>query len=149
MSESAVLDDLSDETLRARQRGSEWSPLPYEQPKVLVVDDDDDTRETVAMLLQRAGVTVLQAGTADAALRLSKSEQVSAVILDVMLPDSNGFEVCRLLRDDQDTRRIRVIMLTSLSGITDEVTGILAGADAYLVKPVRRAELLRRLGELI
>jgi DNA-binding response OmpR family regulator len=150
MSESAVLDDLCvDDTFRAADRRAEWSPWPFEQPKVLVVEDDDDTREMLVTLLERAGVCVLAASTAGDALRLVASEQVSAVILDVMLPDSNGFEVCRLLRDDEATRRVRVIMVTSLASLTDEVTGILAGADAYLVKPLRREDLMRRLGDLL
>src|SRR5664279_3513163 len=84
MSESAVLDDLcDDDTFLAADRCAEWLPWPYEQPKVLVVEDDDDTREMLVTLLERAGVCVLQASTAAAALRLVASEQVSAVILDV------------------------------------------------------------------
>ncbi|HEX2810599.1 MAG TPA: response regulator [Kineosporiaceae bacterium] len=160
MTESAVLDDLIDglvdglvdgldDRVRAVQGRAEWCPWPYEEPKVLVVEDDDDAREMLVGLLERAGVSVLQAATAGEALRLARSEQVSAVILDVMLPDGTGFEVCRLLRDDEETRRIRVIMVTALSSITDEVTGILAGADAYLVKPLRRKDLMRRLSDLL
>ena len=149
MNPSVVLDAPSDDLLGAVDRRLEWSPWPYEQPKVLVVDDDVDTRRMLVLLLERAGVAVLEASTADTAVKLARSEQVSAVILDVMLPDNNGFEVCRLLRGDESTRRVRVVMITSLSGITDEVTGILAGADAYLVKPVRCAELMRRLQTLL
>ena len=149
MAQPAVLDDQRDDLFDAPDRRAEWSPWPYEQPKVLVLDDDDDTRGMLVTMLEHAGVIALQASTADAGLYLARSEQISAMILDVMLPDNNGFEVCRLLRDDQETRRIRVIMITALSGITDEVTGILAGADAYLVKPLHREELLRRLRELL
>jgi DNA-binding response OmpR family regulator len=149
MTESAVLDDVWDEEFQDTERRAEWSPWPYEQPKVLVVEDDDDARTMLVLLLERAGVSVLQAATADDALRLARSEQVSAVILDVMLPDCNGFEVCRVLRDDASTRRIRIIMVTSLTSIIDEVTGILAGADAYLVKPLNRHDLMRRLGHLL
>jgi DNA-binding response OmpR family regulator len=141
----------------------EERPLPHvmadgwltEPPVVLIVDDDEDLRDTLSMMLEHEGMTTLQANSAEEALALlaqqhpGSREQISAVLLDVMLPDRSGLDVCRALKDRAAGRNLPVIMLTALGGVADEVDGILAGADGYLVKPIGRAQLLLWLREVI
>jgi DNA-binding response OmpR family regulator len=118
-------------------------------PLVLVVDDDEDARETIAAMLNGQGVSTVHASTGEAAFELAVALPISAIVLDVMLPDRTGFDVCRTLRENPETRRIPVILLTALTRVTDELTGILAGADAYLVKPVSRDRLLLHLRDVL
>jgi CheY-like chemotaxis protein len=118
-------------------------------PKVLIVDDDDDTRAVIASMLERDGLIALHAGDGETALRLIAETEVDAVILDVMMPDHSGYEICQRLREDSRGRHLPVIMLTALSSLHAEVSGILSGADAYLVKPVRRKDLMDRVREML
>jgi DNA-binding response OmpR family regulator len=118
-------------------------------PTVLVVDDDAETRETLAVQLTGYGLSVMQASTGHAALEVVRAMDIAAVILDVVLPDGCGYEVCHELRAPTSRPRIPVIMITALTGVLDEVRGVLAGADAYLVKPVASRDLIRRLQEII
>ena len=124
-------------------------PLLAERPVILVVDDDDDARETVATLLGSQGLSVVQVSTGEAALTVAACFPVAAVILDVLLPDRTGFDVCRALRADPATQDIPVIMLTALTEVAEEVSGVLAGADAFLVKPASRDRLLQHLSDLL
>jgi DNA-binding response OmpR family regulator len=123
--------------------------LPTAHPLVLVVDDDDEVRETLAGMLRSEGLSVVQAGTGAAALELATILPVAAVVLDVMLPDRTGFEVCRALRAGTADRHLPIVLLTALTGIADEATGLLAGADAFVVKPASRARLLSPLRGLL
>lgn len=141
MVEQSVLDPTGTVCAVPRKHGTRSRPRPG-RPKVLIVDDDEDVRATVTLLLQGAEVRVLEATDAGTALAVAQSEALSAVVLDVMLPDRTGFEVCRLLRENPATSRLRIVMLTALTGLTEEVTAVLAGADAYMIKPIRRGELL-------
>jgi CheY-like chemotaxis protein len=118
-------------------------------PKVLIVDDDDDTRAVIASMLERDGLIALHAGDGETALRVIAETEVDAVILDVMMPDHSGYEICQRLREDDRGRHLPVIMLTALSSLHAEVSGILSGADAYLVKPVRRKDLMDRVREML
>jgi DNA-binding response OmpR family regulator len=148
MADAPVLD-LTRDTCVSGDEDPEWFPWLCARPRVLIVDDDEDTRAMLAQLLGRDGLAVLEAPDARSALRLAQSGKIAAVILDVRLPDGTGFEVCRMLRENPATARLRVLMLTALSGITDELTAVMAGADAYMVKPVRRDDLLRWLRNVI
>ena len=119
------------------------------RPVILVVDDDDDARETVATLIGSQGLSVVQVSTGEAALTVAACFPVAAVILDVLLPDWTGFDVCRALRADPATQDIPVIMLTALTEVAEEVSGVLAGANAFLVKPASRERLLQHLSDLL
>jgi DNA-binding response OmpR family regulator len=118
-------------------------------PAVLIVDDDADTRAVIASMLERDGLVALQAGDGETALRMIAETDVDAVILDVVMPDQSGYEICQRLREDTRARHLPVIMLTALSSLHAEVSGILSGADAYLVKPVRRKDLMDRVREML
>jgi DNA-binding response OmpR family regulator len=119
------------------------------RPVILVVDDDEDSRETIAAMLAGHDISVIQASTGEATLHLAATFALSAIVLDVVLPDRTGFDICRMLREDPATAGIPVVMLTALTALADEVTGVLSGANSYLVKPVSRQTLLRHLEDVI
>ena len=114
---------------------------PTDRPSILVVDDDDDTRAVLAYMLTSAGLAVLEAPDGATALHLARTAPISAVVLDIILPDRTGYDVCRELRETVD-RTIPIVLVTALSSIMENGSWVLAGADAYLVKPVRRAALI-------
>jgi len=110
--------------------------------KVLVVEDDAVLSETLQYNLQREGYKVLSSGDAENALRMFQSEPPDLVLLDVMLPSRSGFELCRLIREQNQTP---IIFLTAKAGEDDRVTGLDMGADDYIVKPFSMKELLARV----
>jgi two-component system, OmpR family, phosphate regulon response regulator PhoB len=115
---------------------------------VLLVEDEIDLVNTLEFNLKRAGYQVLIASTAQQALQLA-AQQPDAVLLDIMLPDMLGTEVCRLLRANAATASIPIIMLTAKGEEADRVTGFEAGADDYVVKPFSVKELLLRVRSVL
>lgn len=110
---------------------------------VLVVDDERATRRMIAGTLSTGGYSVLEAETGEDALDLMQTRRPPLMVLDIMLPGVNGFEVCRALRErGQD---VGILMLTSMSEASDRVYGLDQGADDYLVKPFYPEELLARI----
>jgi len=110
--------------------------------RVLVVEDDASIREVVQLGLERAGYRVATTGDGRDGLMRAKNEPYDALVLDVMLPSLDGFEVCRELRK---TSRIPVIMLTARTDTTDVVVGLELGADDYVTKPFELSELVAGL----
>jgi PAS domain S-box-containing protein len=115
---------------------------PQEQaPTVLVVDDEDATRYAVTKMLAGAGFAVREASTGTDAL--ARTPGCDVVVLDVQLPDMNGFEVCRLIKGDSSTRAIPVLMLSATYQTSEYRTqGLTSGADAYLTHPAEPPELI-------
>jgi DNA-binding response OmpR family regulator len=113
---------------------------------VLVVDDDEDIRLLLEELLRGAGYAVKTAPDGRAALRVFHESPTDLVILDLSLPELDGFETLERLRDLSD---VPVILLTARSGEIDKVRGFRAGADDYVVKPFGRQELLARIEALL
>lgn len=111
--------------------------------KILAVDDDDSIRELLALQLTRHGYEVLTA--ADGAEALAKAPQAEFILLDLMLPKIDGYEVCRHLKSDERTKEIPIIMLTAKAEEIDTVLGLELGADDYLAKPFSMRELLARI----
>lgn len=109
--------------------------------KILVVDDDVDTLRLVGLMLQRQGYDIAAASSGRQALSMARSEDPDLIILDVMMPDMDGYEVTRRLRSDQGTATIPIIMFTAKTQIDDKVSGFEAGADDYLTKPTQPREL--------
>ena len=114
--------------------------------KILVVDDEISLQETLAYNLSKEGYTVEVAGDGNQALELARSSKPDLVILDVMLPGLDGFEVCRILRQEAN---IPVLMLTARDDEIDRVVGLEVGADDYLVKPFSMRELNARIKALL
>jgi len=112
------------------------------QPTILVVEDDENTSSLIALYIEREGFTALTAGDGEAALKLAKQHLPHLVILDLMIPKIDGWEVCRRLRQDSE---VPVIMLTARGEEIDRVSGLTLGADDYVVKPFSPRELVARV----
>jgi two-component system alkaline phosphatase synthesis response regulator PhoP len=110
--------------------------------KVLVVDDDVKTVELVRLYLDRDGYQVLTAYDGVEALRLARESYPDLIVLDLMLPDIDGLEVCRVLRHESD---VPIIMLTARTTDQDKLTGLDIGADDYVTKPFSPKELTARV----
>ncbi len=113
--------------------------------KILVVEDDPDIRDLVGYNLRKEGYTVLFAGTGPDGLQKAISEQPDLVLLDIMLPDMDGFEVCRELRRSDETCRIPIVMMTAKSDERDIVSSLDIGADDYITKPFSIKVLIARV----
>jgi DNA-binding response OmpR family regulator len=120
-----------------------------DRPLVLCADDDEDILALVTLRLTRAGYEVLQATDGAQALELALERLPALAVLDVMMPRRTGLEVLQELRADEATRGIPVILLSARVQETDVEGGLVAGADAYLAKPFRAAELVEKVGELL
>jgi putative two-component system response regulator len=121
-----------------------------EQPgRILVVDDAEPNRELIAAYLEGAGHEVLMAASGMEALRILQQPVADVVLLDVMMPGMDGYEVCARLKEQAATRLIPVVMVTSLDDRADRIRSLDAGADDFLSKPVDQAELLARVRSLL
>ena len=119
------------------------------QPVVLAADDDEDILELVAFRLERSGYTVLRARDGEEALQVAREQRPDLVVLDVMMPKLDGFEVTRRLRADELTRSTPIILLTARAQDADVQTGFDAGADDYLRKPFSPQELRARVQAIL
>ena len=110
--------------------------------RVLVIEDDDDNRALIRLVLERAGFEVLTASDGAAGLQVAYRERPDGIILDILMPEMDGFEACRRLREMTDTP---ILFLTGKSATTDLVKGLGLGADEYMTKPFKPVELVSRL----
>jgi CheY-like chemotaxis protein len=117
--------------------------------KILVVDDDLDTLKLVGMMLQRQGYNIVAAINGAQALSKVPAEKPDLILLDVMMPDIDGFEVCRRIRSDSAFASTPILMFTAKTQVDDKVQGFEAGADDYLPKPTHPAELLAHVKALL
>jgi len=113
--------------------------------RVLVVDDSVDSVALVGLMLERKGFEIIAAVSGEQALVKAETEHPDVVILDVMMPDMDGFEVCSRLRANPATAELPVLILTAKTSVKDKVAGFEAGADDYVVKPIHPDELASRL----
>lgn len=117
--------------------------------KILVVDDEAVLLETIAYNLEQAGYQVITAADGVSALEAAHREKPNLIILDLMLPEIDGLEVCRRLRREDDTSGILILMLTAKSEEIDKVVGLEVGADDYVTKPFSKHELMARVKALL
>ena len=117
--------------------------------KILVVDDLPQNVKLLADLLAVKGYAVATAASGAEALEKVETERPDLVLLDVMMPEMSGYEVCRAIRDNPATGILPVVMVTSLDPAEERIKGLEAGADDFLSKPVNRAELLARVRSLV
>ena len=117
--------------------------------KILIVDDEAAARRGLEQLLQRQGYEVHGCGDGAGALAECASFQPDLILLDVMMPGLDGFEVCRRLKSNPETRLIPVVLVTGLTERDDRIAGINAGADDFLNKPIDVSELNARLRSLL
>jgi two-component system response regulator RpaA len=117
--------------------------------KILVIDDDTSINELIKVNLELGGYNVVQAYDGIKGFALAKQELPSLIILDVMMPEVDGFTVAKRVRENPSTKDIPIIMLTALSQLNDKANGFNIGVDDYLVKPFEIEELLMRVKALL
>ncbi|HVV54034.1 MAG TPA: response regulator transcription factor, partial [Mucilaginibacter sp.] len=115
--------------------------------QVCLIEDEQKVAAFICKGLEEEGYKVKTAGDGSAAQQLLQGEKFDLLILDVMLPDTSGIELCRRIREKDSTTPI--LMLTALNQVHDKVSGLKAGADDYLVKPFHFSELLARIEALL
>ena len=119
------------------------------KPKILVVDDEPDALEVLGFKLKEAGYTPVFAADGLKAIAAVRIERPDLIVLDLMLPEIDGLEVCKILRRDPATASIPVIMLTAKAAEMDRVLGLELGADDYVTKPYSPRELVLRIRKLL
>ena len=130
---------------RAQKAGT--ATMEKTTQRILVVDDESSISELIATSLKFVGFEVRTAATGSEALRVAEEFRPHALILDVMLPDQNGFDVCRQLR--QDGHSVGVLFLTAKDTVEDKIAGLTIGGDDYVTKPFSLDELVARLRALL
>lgn len=119
------------------------------KPKILCVDDDPKNLKLLDAILTPRGYIVIKVQNGLLALEILKNETIDIVLLDVMMPGINGFEVCRKIKTDEKLRHIPVVMITALTSKKDRIESIEAGADDFISKPFDQAEILARIKMLL
>jgi len=116
---------------------------------VLIIDDEADIREILAYNLRKEGYNVYSASNGKDGIEIARSNQPDIVILDVMMPEMDGIEVCDILRNDPNTKHIRICFLTARNEDYSQIAGLDAGADDYVSKPIKPRVLISRLKALL
>ncbi len=119
------------------------------KPKILVIDDEPDAVELVEFNQKQAGFEVITAADGAEALRQGRSHLPDLVVLDLMLPEIDGLEVCKLLRHDPTTAAIPIVMVTAKAAEVDRILGLELGADDYVTKPFSPRELVLRIKKIL
>jgi DNA-binding response OmpR family regulator len=118
--------------------------------KILIVDDEEKVRKLVEVTLSGGDLEVLHASNGDEALETAREAKPDLILLDIMMPGGiDGFDVCRLLRKDPDTKDIYIIMLTAKGQRADKEKGFALGADDYFVKPFSPMELMDKIDKIL
>jgi two-component system, OmpR family, alkaline phosphatase synthesis response regulator PhoP len=118
-------------------------------PTILVVEDEADIRKLIQYNLAQERYKVIEAEDGEQALKLLQRSRPNLVILDLMLPGMSGLELCKLLRDRQETAQLPILMLTAKAGEADKVVGLEIGADDYLAKPFSPREMVARVRAIL
>jgi putative two-component system response regulator len=153
----ALLQKVTDGLHKAKSRGKDQcyyfktdSPEETsEQARVLIVDDSDLNLKLLTGLLQPLQYEVLQAQDGEQALNLAAKNELDLVLLDIMMPGMDGFEVCRRLKANERTRMLPIILVTALDDLESRIQGIEAGADDFITKPPNKMELIARTKSLV
>jgi DNA-binding response OmpR family regulator len=119
------------------------------KPRILVVDDEPDALEVLGFKLREAGYQPIFAPDGVRAITTARNEHPALIVLDLMLPEVDGIEVCKILRRDPATASIPIIMLTARASEMDRVIGLEIGADDYVTKPFSPRELVLRIKKLL
>ncbi len=119
------------------------------KPKILVVDDEPEAVELVEFNLRQAGFATVSAGAGNEALEKARTVLPDLILLDLMLPEIDGLDVCKLLRRNPATARIPILMLTARAAEIDRILGLELGADDYLTKPFSPRELILRIKNIL
>ncbi|MFT5206966.1 MAG: DNA-binding response OmpR family regulator [Candidatus Omnitrophota bacterium] len=117
--------------------------------KILVVDDEEAIVMMVSSRLNNEGYETVSASDGESAVKAAQTEAPDLIICDVMMPPPNGFQVCRIVKDDPKTKHIPIILLTAKATESDKFWGSESGADTYVTKPYNPEELLQKVKELL
>jgi len=117
--------------------------------KILVVDDEPDALEVLGFKLREAGYTPIFAKDGTRAIAIARDERPDLIVLDLMLPEVDGLEVCKMLRRDPATAAIPIVMVTAKAAEIDRILGLELGADDYITKPFSPRELVLRVKKLL
>jgi two-component system phosphate regulon response regulator PhoB len=119
------------------------------KPKILVVDDEPEAVELVEFNLRQAGFEVVTAADGAEALKRARALLPSLIVLDLMLPEIDGLEVCKMLRHDPVTAALPIVMVTARANEIDRILGLELGADDYITKPFSPRELILRIKKIL
>lgn len=119
------------------------------KPKILVIDDEPDAVDLVAFNLREAGYEVVTGADGNEALKKAREHVPDLIVLDLMLPEVDGLEVCKILRRDPAVSHVPIIMLTAKAAEIDRVLGLELGADDYVTKPFSPRELVLRIKKML
>ena len=121
------------------------------KPKILVVDDDEDIRETLKYRLESNGYQIITACDGIEALEYAHLEHPDLILLDIILPKIDGYQICRALKEStrEEFNRIPIIMITARARLIDEEIQAASGAADYIVKPFNANDLLAKIGRLL
>jgi DNA-binding response OmpR family regulator len=119
------------------------------QKKILIADDNADVRNALTYILEDDGYDILTARNGTEALRAVREVRPDILFLDVMMPEINGFDVCRTIKSDPELRPTYIIMLTAKGQVAEQKQGRDAGADAYVIKPFSPLELLTKVRSIL
>ena len=117
--------------------------------KILIVDDEPNIVISLEFLMKREGFQVSVAGDGDAALEQVAAQRPDMVLLDVMMPKKNGYEVCQLIRANPDWQDMKIIMITAKGRDTEMAKGLAMGADAYMTKPFSTKDLVAKVKNML
>ena len=117
--------------------------------KILVVDDEDYIVELISYNLVSSGYSVITANNGIDAVRITKEEKPSLILLDLMIPGLDGYDVCKAIRSDENTKDVLIIMLSAKGEELDKILGLELGADDYITKPFSIRELLARVKAIL
>jgi len=117
--------------------------------RILIVDDEPNIVTSLEYLMKREGFSVEIAGDGEAGLKAARERRPDLVLLDIMLPKMNGFEVCEKLRADPGCRGMKIVMLTAKGRQVDNSRGMAAGADLYVTKPFSTRDLVAQVKQLL
>jgi len=113
--------------------------------KVLVVDDNEDNRRLLSIILEKAGYRVIMVNSGQAGLDRAFADEPDLILLDIMMPGMDGYEVCRILKGDERTVNVPVIFISALGTVKDKIRGLEVGGSDYVTKPFDRGEVLARV----
>ncbi len=117
--------------------------------RILIVDDEQDLVDTMEMALEASGYEVLSALDGEEGLRKATTENPDLVILDLMMPKMNGYQVSWELKNNEDTKHLKIIMVTAKTQESDKFWGYETGADDYITKPFQMSELVKKIAKFL